>query len=93
MLLPPQQYEIKKIAEFENIDRLLDFAVEHNKVGVQMILPVCKIHSFPNINYKIKDCESFFYYFIAINIFLGKCSTAGWYDACFTWRFYVSKGI
>ncbi|KAG7189221.1 hypothetical protein KM043_008784 [Ampulex compressa] len=39
-LPPPQQYEIGRIAKFESIDNLLDFAIERSKVGVQTVLPV-----------------------------------------------------
>ncbi|XP_015428595.1 PREDICTED: nucleoside diphosphate-linked moiety X motif 19-like [Dufourea novaeangliae] len=39
-LPPPQQYEIARIAKFESIDNLLDFANERTKLGVRMNLPV-----------------------------------------------------
>lgn len=39
-LPPPQQYEIARIAKFESIDNLLDFAIDRSKLGVQLNLPV-----------------------------------------------------
>ncbi|XP_011297940.1 nucleoside diphosphate-linked moiety X motif 19, mitochondrial [Fopius arisanus] len=39
-LAPPQHYEIGRIAKFESIDNLLDFAVERSKIGCQLICPV-----------------------------------------------------
>ncbi|KOC66509.1 Nucleoside diphosphate-linked moiety X motif 19, mitochondrial [Habropoda laboriosa] len=39
-LPPPQQYEIARIAKFESIDNLLDFAIERSKIGVLLNLPV-----------------------------------------------------
>ncbi|XP_076624735.1 acyl-coenzyme A diphosphatase NUDT19 [Colletes latitarsis] len=39
-LPPPQQYEIARIAKFESIDNLLDFAIERSKMGVHLNLPV-----------------------------------------------------
>ena len=39
-LPPPQQYEIARIAKFESIDNLVDFAVDRSKMGVQLNLPV-----------------------------------------------------
>lgn len=37
---PPQQYEIAKIAKFESIHNLLDFAIDRSKMGVLLNLPV-----------------------------------------------------
>ncbi|XP_033330288.2 acyl-coenzyme A diphosphatase NUDT19 isoform X1 [Megalopta genalis] len=39
-LAPPQQYEIARIAKFESIDNLLDFAIDRTKRGVLQTLPV-----------------------------------------------------
>ncbi|CAK9812563.1 Acyl-coenzyme A diphosphatase NUDT19 [Anthophora plagiata] len=39
-LPPPQQYEIARIAKFESIDNLLDFAIERSGMGVLLNLPV-----------------------------------------------------
>ncbi|XP_017875243.1 nucleoside diphosphate-linked moiety X motif 19-like [Ceratina calcarata] len=39
-LPPPQQYEIGRLAKFESIDNLLDFAIERSKKGVLLSLPV-----------------------------------------------------
>lgn len=39
-LPPPQQYEIARLAKFESIDNLLDFAVERSKMGVLLNLPI-----------------------------------------------------
>ncbi|OAD61036.1 Nucleoside diphosphate-linked moiety X motif 19, mitochondrial, partial [Eufriesea mexicana] len=39
-LPPPQQYEIARIAKFESIDNLLDFAIDRSKMGVLLNLPV-----------------------------------------------------
>lgn len=41
LLPPPQQYEIARIAKFESIDNLLDFAIDRSKMGVLLNLPVC----------------------------------------------------
>ncbi|XP_054003130.1 acyl-coenzyme A diphosphatase NUDT19-like isoform X1 [Hylaeus anthracinus] len=40
VLPPPQQYEIARIAKFESIDNLLDFAIDRSKIGVRLNLPV-----------------------------------------------------
>ncbi|XP_012142752.1 acyl-coenzyme A diphosphatase NUDT19 isoform X1 [Megachile rotundata] len=40
VLPPPQQYEIARIAKFESIDNLLDFAIDRSKMGVLLNLPV-----------------------------------------------------
>ncbi|EFN89997.1 nucleoside diphosphate-linked moiety X motif 19 isoform X2 [Harpegnathos saltator] len=40
VLPPPQQYEVAKLAKFQNIDHVLDCAVQRGKVGVQLYLPV-----------------------------------------------------
>ncbi|XP_060823695.1 acyl-coenzyme A diphosphatase NUDT19-like [Bombus pascuorum] len=37
---PPQQYEIARIAKFESIHNLLDFAVDRGKMGVLLNLPI-----------------------------------------------------
>ncbi|KAK2576096.1 hypothetical protein KPH14_007431 [Odynerus spinipes] len=39
-MAPPQHYEISRIAKFECLDNLLNFAVERSKRGVQLCLPV-----------------------------------------------------
>lgn len=39
-LLPPQQYEVARIAKFESIDNLLDFAIDRSKMGILLNLPV-----------------------------------------------------
>ncbi|XP_015120579.1 nucleoside diphosphate-linked moiety X motif 19-like isoform X2 [Diachasma alloeum] len=39
-LAPPQHYEIGRIAKFESIDNLLDFAVERSKIGSHLICAV-----------------------------------------------------
>ncbi|KOX69329.1 Nucleoside diphosphate-linked moiety X motif 19, mitochondrial [Melipona quadrifasciata] len=36
----PQQYEIARIAKFESIHNLLDFAIDRSKIGVLLNLPV-----------------------------------------------------
>ncbi|XP_076240849.1 acyl-coenzyme A diphosphatase NUDT19 [Calliopsis andreniformis] len=52
-LPPPQQYEIARIAKFESIDNLLDFAIDRSKKGVLLNLPVMvqlkdgKVHVLP----------------------------------------------
>ena len=38
----PQQYEIARIAKFESIHNLLDFAIDRSKMGVLLNLVVCK---------------------------------------------------
>lgn len=38
----PQQYEIARIAKFESIHNLLDFAIDRSKMGVLLNLPVRK---------------------------------------------------
>ncbi|XP_031835962.1 acyl-coenzyme A diphosphatase NUDT19 isoform X2 [Nomia melanderi] len=37
---PPQAYEITRIAKFESIDDLLDFAVDRTKKGVRLTFPI-----------------------------------------------------
>ncbi|XP_076757181.1 acyl-coenzyme A diphosphatase NUDT19 [Xylocopa sonorina] len=40
VLPPPQRYEITRIAKFESIDGLLDFAIDRTKAGVILNVPV-----------------------------------------------------
>lgn len=37
---PPQHYEISRIAKFECLDNLLNFAVERSQLGVQLYFPI-----------------------------------------------------
>ncbi|XP_029044493.1 acyl-coenzyme A diphosphatase NUDT19-like [Osmia bicornis bicornis] len=61
LLPPPQQYEIARIAKFESIDNLLDFAIDRSKIGVLLNLPVKvelqdgKVHVLPGDSMYPKD--------------------------------------
>lgn len=52
-LPPPQAYEIAKLARHESIENLMKFAVERNKKGVELNLPVlirtknARVHVYP----------------------------------------------
>lgn len=39
-LMPPQQYELARLAKFESLDNLLEFAMDRSKIGVQLNFPV-----------------------------------------------------
>jgi len=43
-LHPPQQYLITDLLKTKNIDNVLSNAMERNKGGVQLYMPVCKLH-------------------------------------------------
>lgn len=44
---PPQQYEVARFTKFENLDKLLNFAVERNaREALPLYLPVCKLNSY-----------------------------------------------
>ncbi|XP_043486729.1 nucleoside diphosphate-linked moiety X motif 19-like [Polistes fuscatus] len=40
IMAPPQYYEISRIAKFECLENLLDFAIERSKRGVELYLPI-----------------------------------------------------
>ncbi|XP_051163983.1 acyl-coenzyme A diphosphatase NUDT19 isoform X2 [Leptopilina boulardi] len=40
LLMPPQQYELARLAKFESLDNLLEFAVDRSKMGVHLNFPV-----------------------------------------------------
>ena len=44
LLLPPQQYELARLARFECLDNLLMFAVERSQLGVQLNFPVSLLY-------------------------------------------------
>lgn len=78
---PPQQYEIARIAKFESIDNLLDFAIDRSKIGVLLNMPVCKKHLKNILKSNFND----------ISVILGKSRIIGWDCTCFTRRFNVSE--